>query len=121
MAVKRWFFPLFLGLRSMVMRKWYEYVSRLDKDANLLFLNHGYADLDPDAKPLQLPARGEKHRYSIQLYHHVASVIDWTGLEALEIGSGRGGGAAYIKQHFKPKSIIGIDITAYDRKIVCNI
>jgi SAM-dependent methyltransferase len=34
------------------------------------------------------------------------------GLDVLELGSGRGGGAAYITKHFTPKSYLGIDMTA---------
>lgn len=112
MTTKHWLYTFFPYLRQPIIRRWYEYISALDKDANMLLINYGYVDLDPDAKPLELSAEDEKCRYPIQLYHHVASAIDWVGQEALEVGSGRGGGAAYIKRRFKPESIIGIDITA---------
>ena len=76
------------------------------------FMNFGYAHLNSHDRGIDLSCEDEEHRYSIQLYHHVASAIDWTGLEALELGSGRGGGAAYITNNFKPKSYIGIDMTS---------
>jgi ubiquinone/menaquinone biosynthesis C-methylase UbiE len=106
----RWLATYFPNLRQAIARRWYNYISTLDKDAHMLFMNYGYTDLDPKAKPLELSAEDEKHRYPIQLYHRVASAIDWAGLEALEVGSGRGGGACYIMRRFRPKSIIGLDL-----------
>ena len=108
--LNRWLHTRFPYLRRAITRRWYEYISTLDKDANVLFMNYGYADLDPDARRLELLAEDEKHRYAAQLYHHVASAIDWAGLEALEIGAGRGGGACYILRRFGPKSIVGTDL-----------
>jgi ubiquinone/menaquinone biosynthesis C-methylase UbiE len=54
----------------------------------------------------------EKNRYFIQLYHHVASAINLEGLELLEVGCGRGGGAAYVKRYLKPRSLTGVDLTS---------
>ena len=99
-------------LRRLFSRLWYEYISSLDKEANALFLNYGYADLDPTAKPLLLLPEEETHRYSIHLYHHVASAVDWTARRALEVSSGRGGGAWYIMRRFRPASIVGVDLCA---------
>ncbi len=111
MALNHWFFTLFPNMRQTISRRWYKYISKLVKDDRLLFMNHGYVDLDPDAEVLELPDEDEGNRYSIQLYHHVAEAIDWVGLDALEIGSGRGGGASYIKRRFEPRSMTGVDIT----------
>ena len=98
-------------LRRLFFLLLYEYISIVDKEANALFMNYGYADLDPDAEPLELLPEEEKHRYSLQLYHHVADVIDWTGLQALDLSSGRGGGAWYIMRQFRPTSIVGVDLS----------
>ncbi|MCI0397851.1 MAG: class I SAM-dependent methyltransferase [Chloroflexi bacterium] len=112
MSNRFWLYNFVPGLKQPVSRRWYEYISRLDRDAHMLFMNFGYTSLDPAHKPLALSAEEEPHRYPLQLYHHVASAIDWTGLDALEVGSGRGGGAAYVMRRFKPRSLTGIDITA---------
>ena len=74
-------------------------------------MNYGYSELSPDAPRLELSATDEENRYSIQLYHHVAGAIDLHGLDALEVGCGRGGGSSYLLRYFNPRSIIGIDIT----------
>ena len=68
---------------------------------------------------LTLNDEDEKDRYSIQLYHHVVSQTDLTGLKVLEVGSGRGGGSSYISRYLNVKEMIGVDIspTAVD---LCN-
>jgi len=55
-------------------------------DPNLRFMNYGYFS---EKQALTLNDEDEKDRYSIQLYHYVASKIDLTGLKVLEVGSGR--------------------------------
>src|SRR3546814_1642580 len=57
----------------------------------------------------------EPDRYSIQLYHQTAAALDWTGLDGLEVGCGRGGGASYVARYLKPRSLVGLDIA--DRAI----
>ncbi len=103
------FFPIEVKLR--IGRSWYELISRLDDGFQMPFMNFGYATLDQHDGRINLSCEDEDHRYGIQLYHHVANAIDWIGVDALELGSGRGGGAAYITKNFKPKSYIGIDMT----------
>lgn len=117
--INRWFYMHLPHIRQVLTRIIYEYISLFDNDAIALFLNYGFADLDLNSIPLELPAEDEENRYPIQLYYHVAKAIDWYGLEALEVSSGRGGGSRFIKQHFQPKQITGID---FSRKAVsfCN-
>lgn len=109
--INRWLFIHLPKVRQWLTRISYEFISILDKDINVLFMNYGYVELDPGAASLELPLEDEKHRYQIQLYHHVASSIDWSRVNALEVSSGRGGGAHYIRQHFHPKSFIGVDFS----------
>jgi ubiquinone/menaquinone biosynthesis C-methylase UbiE len=45
------------------------------------------------------------------LYHHVASQIDLKGLKVLEVGSGRGGGSAYISKYLNASEMVGVDIS----------
>jgi SAM-dependent methyltransferase len=83
----------------------------LDKDEKLLMLNYGYAGQEPGIEILQLCPEEEPNRYEIQLYHHMATTIpiNWQRCDVLEVSSGRGGGACYIKRFFQPISVIGID------------
>jgi SAM-dependent methyltransferase len=97
--------------RRFMMRTWYESLVVLDRDKQISFMNYGYSDLDPAAKTLELNDEDDRNRYAIQLYHHVATAIDLCGKDAVEIGSGRGGGAAYVARTLNPKSMTGIDIS----------
>ena len=100
------------GMNQTLVRLWYHYLAVADKEAHLLFMNYGYADLQPGAEALALSEVDERNRYCIQLYHHVAGALDLQGLDVLEVGCGRGGGASYIMRSLQPHSLIGIDSSA---------
>ena len=87
----------------------YSYASRLDKDAEAIFLNYGYAD---NNLKLELRKEDDKNRYCIQLYNHIVNSlpVELKGLNVLEVGSGRGGGASYLARYFNPGSITGLDL-----------
>ena len=74
-------------------------------------MNYGYAPLQDHSDTVRLDETDEPNRYFIQLYHHVGSAVDLTNRHVLEIGSGRGGGASYIKRYLKPKTLTGIDFS----------
>ncbi len=75
------------------------------------FMNYGYVSMDNEAG-VALDAQDEPNRTCIQLYHHVVETVDLRGLDVLEVGSGRGGGAAYVKKYLKPRAMIGIDYSS---------
>lgn len=99
------------SIRRFLIRNWFQCLSRLDREALMTFMNLGYAPLETDAEPVVLSEDDATNRYCIQMYHHVAGAIDLEGLEVLEVGSGRGGGASYIMRYLKPKSMTGVDIS----------
>ncbi len=92
---------------SIVFRALYRYLNFLDKDHQVVFMNYGYSE--PGIQ-IPLDKQDEKNRYSVQLYHHVAEMADLKGKVVVEVGSGRGGGLAYISRRFRPASATGIDI-----------
>lgn len=96
-------------IKKLLFRLWYQYISKLDKEGQVIFMNYGYGY--PNSRKIKLKDADETNRYSIQLYHHVASAIDVRGLDILEVGCGRGGGSSYIMSYLKPKSLIGVDIS----------
>lgn len=110
--VNRWLYAHVPYLRQALTLLTYQYVSLVDRSSTVLFLNYGFADLDPMAAALGLSKEDEKDRYEIQLYHHIASAIKWSGLDALEVSSGRGGGASYITRRFRPGSYVGVDLAS---------
>jgi ubiquinone/menaquinone biosynthesis C-methylase UbiE len=90
-----------------LMRVWYSLLSRVDRNGDVRFMNYGYQGPEP---PLVLPAAFERDRYSVQLYHRVATAEDVENRDVLEIGCGRGGGAAYIAECLRPRSYVGLDL-----------
>ena len=113
-------FHNFPHIKSWLTRLQYEMVSTIDRDRNAIFLNFGYTAHHQGQEPLSLAAEDEIHRYPLQLYHHVAESIDWTGRDVLEVSSGRGGGANFIMRHFKPKSYTGVDFSSRAIKFCRN-
>ena len=68
-------------------------------------MNYGYL-ADP---ALDLPPEREADRFCIQLYDLLASATPLQGLEVLEGGSGRGGGAAWVNERHRPAAMVGAD------------
>ncbi len=95
------------NLRDWLFRIWYWYVSNIDKNAEIIFMNYGYSS--PDQK-VDLDPKDEPNRYSIQLYHQLAAAVDLKDKTLLEIGSGRGGGLSFIAKNFPIHSAMGIDL-----------
>lgn len=109
-------FQLFPALKRWFWKKWYTILASKVNDPDLRFMNYGYFS---EKIALDLSDEDEKDRYSIQLYHHVASQVNLKGLKVLEIGSGRGGGSSYIARYHNVENMLGVDIspTAVD---LCN-
>jgi ubiquinone/menaquinone biosynthesis C-methylase UbiE len=99
------------SLGRAMIRGWYQMLVVIDRKREITFMNYGYADLDPEANGVKLSDGEKNNRYCIQLYHHVASAVDLSGKEVVEVGSGRGGGASYVARYLKPKSMLGIDLS----------
>src|SRR4030042_7185850 len=104
------------NFRDWLFRVWYWYVNKIDKNAEILFMNFGYADTNPS---IILETQDEGNRYSVQLYQHLASAIGLKNKDIAEIGCGRGGGLEYITKCFSPASAKGIDL---DKRAIafCN-
>lgn len=106
------FYHLPPRVRQPFIRMWYGYISKIDRDADMVFMNYGWASIDPETEPLSLLPEDESNRYCIQLYHCVASAVDLRGLDVLEVGCGRGGGASYVARYLGPRSMMGLDLAA---------
>jgi SAM-dependent methyltransferase len=93
-------------------RLMYSSLSVLLKPDDSTFLNYGYTSVDPDDPKLQLEPADESDRYSIQLYHRVATGSPIAGKDVVEVGCGRGGGASFAVRYLRPASYTGIDLSA---------
>lgn len=98
-------------LKRPLIRWWYQFISKLDHNGNIRLMNYGYAALEGDGDLLLLEERDQINRSQIQLYHRVASSLPLAGLNVLEVGSGRGGGASFITRYHKPHSYIALDLS----------
>jgi ubiquinone/menaquinone biosynthesis C-methylase UbiE len=98
-------------LRHRLWRWWYDLLARLDGDGDLRLMNYGYVPLSGDRQYLQLEPSDEPFRYPLQLYDHVVSRLKLTGKDVVDVGCGRGGGAAFLATRYKPASLIGIDLS----------
>jgi SAM-dependent methyltransferase len=97
-------------LQDTISQAWYESLARLDRDADMVFMNYGWADPDGKGPELTISAQDEPDRYCIQFYHRVAAAVDLRGRDVLEVGSGRGGGASYINRYLEPASMTGLEL-----------
>lgn len=97
-------------IKRMLWRGWYDFLSRRYQDRQWTFLNYGHRP-PQGSVPLALTTEDEPDRSSIQLYHLVASAVDLTGREVLEVGSGRGGGASFVARYLRPSRMVGIDVS----------
>jgi ubiquinone/menaquinone biosynthesis C-methylase UbiE len=107
---------LFLALtefsffRRLVWKPVYNFLAKNYKLNSWTFMNYGYVQ-SHNEEPLHLKIKDKINEYHINLYHYLATKINCQGLHVLEVGSGRGGGAAYITEYLKPKSLVGLDLS----------
>ncbi len=96
--------------RKTTRKQMYQFMAKYYQKRDWSFMNYGYAPEDATEVPT-LENDDEINRYCIQLYHHVANAVELRGLKVLEVGSGRGGGADYIKRYLGPARMIGVDFS----------
>ena len=89
----------------------YGALGRIWRNDDWRFMNYGWAPAS-DAEQFPLAPEDEPDRPFIGLYDHAARGLPVAGARALEIGSGRGGGARYIARAFAPGEMIGVDFSA---------
>jgi len=99
-------------VQNLFNRQWYETMSSIDRDADMIFMNYGWASLEPGRQPLQLRPEDETNRYCIQLYHRVAAAVDLRDKAVLEVGCGRGGGASYVARYLAPRAMTGLELAS---------
>ena len=104
-----WLIALFPPILKFLARVTYNRLATMYPTPEMTFMNLGYIGGTDEPAPA-LEAIDEPNRLEIQLYHHVGTLIDLAGLEVLEVGCGRGGGASYVKRYLRPASMVGMDL-----------
>ncbi len=94
-------------LTEFFFRVWYRIVNKLDRKGEVVFMNYGFCNGTPIS---DLHADQEGHRTCIQLYDQLVSGIDLKDKHILEVGSGRGGGLAFLNHRYKPAKATGLDL-----------
>jgi ubiquinone/menaquinone biosynthesis C-methylase UbiE len=102
----------FTPTRKLFTRLRYNTFSKTNLGRAWNFMNFGYM-WPADQKPPILNPDDEPERLCIQLYHRVAAEVDVKDKTVLEVGCGRGGGAAYIAKYLGPASMTGLDLSKH--------
>ena len=89
----------------------YELLAKRVRTPDWAFMNYGYAPTPGDADAPPAESIDDPDRLCIQLYLRAIEGAELTGRDVLEVGSGRGGGAAYLSSHFRPRSMTGLDFS----------
>ncbi|HLO48721.1 MAG TPA: class I SAM-dependent methyltransferase [Kamptonema sp.] len=84
----------------------YDWIAGEQPEAFAL-MNYGFVE-DPNAEYELTDDESLCHA----LYRHVAGAVTLEGKLLLEVGSGRGGGLAHIKQVLRPRLAVGIDLSS---------
>ncbi|MFC2087027.1 class I SAM-dependent methyltransferase [Bacteroidota bacterium] len=95
------------NFRESLFKIWYWYVNKVDKNAEILFMNYGYSY---ENQKIPMDEQNELNRYPIQLYHHLVSATEIKNKDIVEIGCGRGGGLFYITKNFSPATAKGVEL-----------
>jgi SAM-dependent methyltransferase len=95
--------------KRLLWRNWYQFLAARYRDPRWTFMNYGYRSPEVPAPPLDPP--DEPDRSYIQLYDVVARGAPLAGRELLEVGCGRGGGAAYVARAFGPRRVVAVDLS----------
>jgi ubiquinone/menaquinone biosynthesis C-methylase UbiE len=91
--------------KRWLWRAWYQFLAGRYRAPGWTFMNYGYRA----ETPLALPPEDEPDRSCIQLYDAVASGAPLGGRDVLEVGCGRGGGAAFVARHHAPRTMVAVD------------
>ena len=95
--------------KQLLWRSVYEIMSLGRRDLGTTLMNFGFAPLDRSAEELTDVKPGGD-AFGLQLYAAVAGAAELSGRDVLEVGCGRGGGAAFVFEHFGPRSMTGLDL-----------
>ncbi len=96
-----------LGLKRAFWRACYNRLAKKFPIPEITLMNYGFID----SEHISLTDNEEPNRYSLHLYHHVVSGLSLSGKKVVEVGSDRGGGAAYLASHFGPEILWGVDLS----------
>jgi SAM-dependent methyltransferase len=99
-------------IQKRIHRIFYDFLAtRFDAGAGWNFMNYGLHTTRFDEDPISLRPEDFPERLNIQLYHALLAEVPTEDSHVLDVGCGRGGGAAYVHRYLKPKRTVGIDLS----------
>lgn len=98
------------AVRLAIWRQFYNAIALLLPDRQHHFMNWGYLALLPEEATRPVNAPTPLQRNMIGLYAHTLGDVKLKNKRVLEVGSGRGGGAAWIARTQAPASMLGIEL-----------
>jgi len=90
-------------IKRTLWNKWYNLLARNDSQGLLASMNYGYIENTTVSAT-------ENIRPQLMLYERVLGNTNINNKRVIEIGSGRGAGAAFLAEKFKPELYIGMDL-----------
>lgn len=97
-------------VKKTLWLRWYNRLAKRIDSTRWTFMNYGLAwPQEPGAPTLQ--PDDEPDRSCAQLYHRVTSTVSLANKDVLEVGSGRGGGAAFLARYHNPARLVGVDFS----------
>ncbi len=102
-------FKRFAWFKRLNAKITYELLANKIPATDWSFMNYGY-EPSLSEPPISFQIDPKIQKYPLQMYHYLASKTSLEGKLVLEVGSGRGGGARHIAEHFKPIFYTGMDI-----------
>ena len=98
-------------LHKRLIRLTYNLVNLGQKDETVGCMNWGFCSTRPDDPDPEIEVENWSSLHCLRLYYRVVRPISLAGLDVLEVGSGRGGGASFLMQEFRPRTLTGIDFS----------
>jgi ubiquinone/menaquinone biosynthesis C-methylase UbiE len=99
----------FPWLKQTCFRGLYLVLAKRAAPANVLFLNYGWLPAEDESEGLDASQDEVRQVTGEGLYRRVLAGLDLRGRDVLEVSSGHGGGACYIRRELAPRTVIGID------------
>lgn len=94
--------------RRLFWKRSYDLLALGWRDPGWRFMNYGYLSPETEAA---LAAEPPLDRASLGLYHQAVAGLPLAGARLLEIGSGRGGGAAWLARRPGVAGVVGVDLS----------